>query len=74
VELERDAKAGNGAGLETLWERKTWLIHPAGMDWLEADVAGESATLAELEDADNWERHGDLSRKNIRMAFLITNA
>lgn len=71
VELDRKVAAGNGGGLENLWERKTWLIHPAGWDWLEASVAGESATIAELQNAANWSRI--LARKNVPMAFLQTN-
>lgn len=71
VELERWASMGNGGGIENLWERKTWLIHPSGMDWLEASVAGESPTLAELRLADNWSRAID--RKNVNLAFLQTN-
>lgn len=71
VELERLPSSGNGGGLENLWERKTWLVHPAGWDWLEAAVAGESATLAELRNAANWNRV--LPRKMVPMAFLQTN-
>ena len=71
VELFRQPRAGNGGGTEDLWERKTWMIHPFGWDWLEASVAGKSATLTELRNAANWSRV--LDRKNVPMAFLITN-
>jgi hypothetical protein len=71
VEVEREAAKGNGGGVETLWERKTWLIHPFGYKWNEANVAGVSPTLAELKLAANWTRK--LPRKNVPLAFLVTN-
>lgn len=72
VELFRRPNAGSGGGLEDLWERKTWLIHPAGWNWTENTVsAAESATLADLRLAANWTRI--LARKSVPMAFLQTN-
>jgi hypothetical protein len=71
VEVDRDPAKGVGSGLETLWERKTWLIHPSGFNFTSASVASESATLAELRTASNWSRVFD--RKSIPMAFLVTN-
>ena len=47
VAVEFDEKAGNGAGLETLAERKQWLLHPGGYNWTEANVVGLSPTVAE---------------------------
>jgi Major capsid protein 13-like len=71
VELERFASKGNGAGVENLWERKTWLIHPFGLNWTDASVAGVSATPTELRNGANWTRV--LPRKSIPLAFLQTN-
>lgn len=72
TEVERKPSGGNGGGLETLWDRKTWLIHPQGFDWLENTVSGvESPTLADLRLAANWNRI--LPRKTIPLAFLMTN-
>jgi hypothetical protein len=71
VEVERKAAQGNGGGAETLWERKTWLIHPLGYKWNETAVAGDSPSLAELATASNWTRV--IARKNIPLAFLKTN-
>ena len=68
VEIEREAAQGNGAGVETLWERVNWLLHPFGFNFTSASVASISATLAELEMAANWTRVVD--RKNVPMAFL----
>jgi hypothetical protein len=46
VAVEFDEKAGNGAGIETLAERKQWLLHPGGYNWTETTVAGLSPTVA----------------------------
>ena len=70
VEIDRDAKQGNGGGVESLGERKTWMLHPAGF----SDVgtpSGQSYTLAELAAAATWDRI--VERKNVPLAFLITN-
>jgi len=70
VEIDRDAKQGNGAGVESLGERKTWMLHPAGF----SDVgtpSGRSYTLAELALATSWDRI--VERKNVPLAFLVTN-
>jgi hypothetical protein len=72
VELYRRPDQGNGGGLEHLWERKIYLVHPFGFDWLEASVAGKGGpTLAELATVGNWNRITE--RKNIPIAALITN-
>lgn len=71
VEVLREPLKGQGGGIETLVERKTWLIHPFGYKWNEASVAGQSPTLAELATAANWTRV--IARKNIPLAFLKTN-
>jgi hypothetical protein len=80
VEVSRVAEGGNGGGVETLWERKTWLIHPLGHKWLDdtvsgpaapANPAGISPTDADLALAANWERKYE--RKNVPVAFLVTN-
>lgn len=74
AEVERSPSRANGGGVEVLWSRKTWLIHPAGFDFLSAAIAspGLSPTWANLQDATNWERV--LPRKNIPIAFYLTNA
>ena len=68
--IQREEDQGNGAGVETLWTRKTWLLHPAGF----ADTgtpASTGYTLAELATATTWNRV--VARKNAPIAFLITN-
>lgn len=71
VEVEREASKGNGGGVETLWERKTWLIHPFGYKWTDNTVTGQSPSIAELKLAANWQRK--FPRKAIPLAFLVTN-
>ncbi len=70
VEVERQESQGNGAGVETLWTRKTWILHPAGYQNV-GTPAGVSFTPAELALATTWDRV--IERKNIPMAFLVTN-
>lgn len=79
VEVERKAGGGNGGGIETLWERKTWISHPFGFAFTSSSVTGgaatavqgRSATLANLRLAANWNRV--VERKNVPLAFLKTN-
>lgn len=72
-ESEREAARGNGGGFETIWVRKRWAIHPFGYDFKSATITGPglSPTWADLKLATNWERK--LARKNIPLAFLVTN-
>lgn len=71
VAVEYDEKAGNGAGIETLAERKQWLLHPGGYNWTETAVAGLSPTVAECALAANWERK--FERENVAIAWIVTN-
>ena len=71
VAVEFDEKAGNGAGLETLAERKQWIIHPGGYAWQEDTVAGQSPTVAECALPANWARQ--FERENVALAFIVTN-
>lgn len=70
VEVEREAAQGDGGGIETLWVRNTWLLHPFGFQQT-GTPAGVSFTNAELQAATSWSRV--LDRKLIPMAFLVTN-
>lgn len=72
VELEREALQGNGAGIETLVERKGWVIHPFGTQFTSSSLSNTNyATLAELQAAANWDRV--VERKNVPLAYLVTN-
>ena len=70
VELDRTALAGNGGGIETLIERKSWLIHPFGFQ-ATSTPAADSFSLAELRTAAVWDRV--VPRKSVPLAFLKTN-
>ena len=71
MEVNREAKQGNGGGVNEMCERKTWLLHPFGFAVGDAP-ASDSYTLAELRDAATWDRVTQ-SRKTIPLAFLVTN-
>lgn len=72
-EVDREPSRGNGQGVDTLWSRRKWLIHPFGFKFLSTTITGPglSPTWANLALATNWERI--LSRKHIPMAFLVSN-
>jgi hypothetical protein len=72
VEVESDPSAGDGAGVETLWTRRQFAIHPYGIKWTDNTVSGIFPTNAELALAANWDRVYP-ERKQIPMALLITN-
>ena len=74
-ELWRNPHAGNGGGLEEIWERRTWLIHPFGFTW--SDPGGGaltefSPTLADLRNGAKWNRV--VFRKAVPMAFIKSKA
>lgn len=71
AETYRSPLGGSGGGLEYIVERKTWLLHAKGFNWLDAAVVGKSPTLAELANPANWARK--LERKMCPIAFLKTN-
>lgn len=71
VALVRDETAGNGGGMETLWERKTWMMHPFGFTWVEGTLVEQSPMIADLALAAHWTRV--VPRKAVPIAFLDTN-
>lgn len=70
VEVEREALAGDGGGMETIVERDTWILHPFGFQNT-GTPAGQSFNLTELAAATSWDRV--VERKNVPISFLITN-
>lgn len=70
VAVQREEDQGDGGGLETLWVRNTWLLHPFGYQST-GTPAGVSFTNAELAAATSWARI--LERKLVPIAFLQTN-
>jgi hypothetical protein len=71
-ELDRVPAAGNGGGQDILHYRKTEIVHPYGTQWTDSSIVGQSATLAELATAANWDRIYN-ERKNVGIAFLTVN-
>lgn len=75
VEVDRNPRAGNGGGMEEIWERKTWLLHPFGFTWNEAATPALvefSPTLANLREASRWSRV--VSRVQVPLAFIRSKA
>lgn len=72
VEVDPDPSAGDGMGVDTLWTRRQFAIHPYGIKWTDNAVGAEFPTNAELMLATNWDRVY-VERKQIPMAALITN-
>lgn len=77
LEYEREASRGNGGGVETLWSRKTWLLHPLGYSFTSSVITGNgsetvphSASWQDLANATNWNRV--VERKHVPIAFLVT--
>lgn len=70
-ERNRLPDAGNGGGEERLYSRRADIIHPYGFSFTSSSVSANSATLAELATAANWDRKQ--SRKNIPLAFVQVN-
>lgn len=74
AEMVRTPLAGNGGGSEAVIERKTWIIHPQGFEWIEGGAAlvEMSPTLADLRLAAHWSRVVD--RTQAALAFVVARA
>lgn len=72
VEVIRKPEAGNGLGMETLWTRRQFAMHPYGIKFTSSSVSADFPTNAELATAANWSRVY-AERKQIPIAFLLTN-
>lgn len=72
VETERDASAGNGMGIEYLFTRRQFVMHPYGIKFTDSSVSGQFPTNADLATAANWDRVY-AERKQIPIAALVTN-
>lgn len=74
-EFERSASRGNGGGVDVLWTRRNYIMHPLGYSFTSAVITGNgtetrpaSASWADLADATNWNRV--LPREHIPLAFM----
>ncbi|UXN73380.1 major capsid protein [Devosia sp. A8/3-2] len=72
IEVDRKPEQGNGVGVDILYSRRQFIMHPYGIKWTDASVGGEFPTNAELGLAVNWDRVYP-ERKQIPIAFLVTN-
>lgn len=78
AEVERNPRAGAGGGQESIWERRTWMLHPFGFTWTEPppgdpdELVEMSPTLADLAKASMWSRV--VHRKNVPLAFIKSKA
>lgn len=72
AEIDRTPQMGNGGGGEAIIERRTWMLHPHGFDWVEGTLVEMSPTLADLRLAAHWKRVVD--RKQSPIAFLKSKA
>jgi hypothetical protein len=74
TEIDRDAAAGNGGGMETLYNRRELIIHPVGYAYAGTPPVGgpsNAATANNLANATSWIRVYP-ERKQIHIARLIT--
>lgn len=72
VAVEREESGGNGAGIEILYTRRQFAMHPYGIKWVDSSVSGQFPSNADLAKTANWLRVYS-ERKQIPIAFLITN-
>ncbi len=72
VEVQRFASQGNGMGVEQLWTRRQYVMHPYGIKFTDTTVGGEFPSNSDLALTGNWLRVY-AERKQIPIAFLITN-
>ena len=70
VEVERDRMASSGE--DYLVSRRVFLLHPRGVKWTEADVAGLFPTNAELAKGENWKRvFEEKAVRMVKFAFAL---
>jgi len=72
AEVKREPAQGNGMGVETLYNRRQYVMHIPGIKWTDSSVAGEFPSYADLANAANHDRVY-VERKQIPIAELITN-
>ncbi|HEV7253870.1 MAG TPA: hypothetical protein VGN97_12360 [Mesorhizobium sp.] len=71
VGIERLEAAGNGEGIETVWYRRHWVMHPRGIAFTGTPASAAGVTDAELATAANWTRVYD--PKLVRLVAVTTN-
>lgn len=74
VEVDRAPAAGNGGGVETLYSRTEWCLHPVGHKYAGTAAKGgpsNASTSNNLAHAGSWQRVYS-ERKQIKIARLIS--
>jgi len=72
LSIQRNEYAGAGEGIEAVFSRHTFLLHPRGIAWQNAVVSDHTPTNTDLLNPLNWLRVWN--RKEIRFACIISNA
>lgn len=72
VAVDGDESLADGMGVEELWTRRQFVLHPYGIKFTDSSVAGEFPTNTELQTAANWDRVY-AERKQVPIAVLLTN-
>jgi hypothetical protein len=73
TETIRKPDQGNGGGVEELWSRRQYIMHPYGIKFTSSSLAGKSPTNTELATAANWDRVV-VERKQVSLALLRSNS
>lgn len=71
VETDYKPSQGQGAGVDELWTRRQFGLHPYGFNWTDSSCAEQFPSNAEIATAANWDRKWS-ERKMVPMAALIT--
>ena len=71
VATEKYQAQGNGMGVEALFTRRQFALHPYGFSWTDSSIATTFPTRTEIETAANWDRKYP-ERKQIKFAALLT--
>jgi hypothetical protein len=69
-ELDRLPSQGRGAGVENLYSRRDFILHPYGFKWI-GSATDDTPSNTEFSTGSNWDRVFD--RKNCAIASLVTN-
>jgi hypothetical protein len=69
--IDREENQGRGAGVENLYSRRDFILHPYGFKWIGSST-DDTPSNTEFSTGTNWDRV--FERKNCAIASLVTNA
>lgn len=74
TEVDSLPAQGNGSGVEVLYTRRQFALHPYGFNWTDTTVAAPAIfpTRANLELAANWTRPAAIERKHVPFVAMIS--